>query len=56
MAHSYGNIHVLRHLKRLKLRGKLEELAGVFMIAVGTHAPVKLGLAGKLPAFMLGKR
>lgn len=55
VCHSYGNIHVLRHLKLLKVQGGLDSIVGVVMIGLGVNAPVSLGLLGKLPCFVLGK-
>lgn len=55
VSHSYGNIHVLRHLKLLQARHALDSIAGVVMIGLGTNAPVSIGMLGKLPCFVLGE-
>lgn len=53
VCHSYGNIHVFRHLKLLQTNGDLSRIVGVVMIGTGIKAPISLGLTLKLPCFVL---
>jgi pimeloyl-ACP methyl ester carboxylesterase len=55
VSHCYGAIHTLRLVKWLRDGGRTGEVVGVALLSLGARAPVSLGMAKIIPAFILGK-
>ena len=54
VSHCYGAIHTLRLVKWLRDEGRAVEVGGVAVLSLGAQAPVSLGIAAWIPAFILG--
>ena len=56
ISHCYGAIHTLRLLDLLSKEKAIDSVAAMVLLDLGVNAAASLGLVGKLPAFVLGKR
>ena len=54
VSHCYGAIHTLHLVKWLRDEGRAGEIVGVALLSLGARAPVSLGVAAWIPAFILG--